>query len=166
LTKQKNFFYLINEISDFLKKNENYKLLIIGDGEEKKGLIKLVNIKGLKDKIYFLGHQKNVFKYLINSEVFVLTSLWEDPGFVLVEAGLGNSFIISSDCPNGPEEILDYGKNGLLFSSNVDTELSKKLNEFCNLNEKKKYIMKCKLKKNIMKYSIFRHYQSFKNIFG
>jgi glycosyltransferase involved in cell wall biosynthesis len=164
LTKQKNFRYLINEISEFLKKNENYKLLIIGDGEEKNELIRLANIKDLKKKISFLGNKKNVFEYIINSEIFILTSLWEDPGFVLIEAGLGNLFIISSDCPNGPKEILDYGRNGLLFSSNVDTELSKKLNEFVNLSEKKKYTMKCKLKKNIMKYSIFRHYLSFKNI--
>ena len=36
LTKQKNFSYLINEFSDFLKVNDNFILLILGEGEEKK----------------------------------------------------------------------------------------------------------------------------------
>ena len=48
---------------------------------------------------------------------FILTSLWEDPGFVLVEAAYNNLFIISSDCKNGPKEILDNGKRGLLFNN-------------------------------------------------
>ena len=51
------------------------------------------------------------------SNVFVLSSLWEEVGFVIVEAALSNLFIISSNCPNGPTEFLDY-KNGNLFNSN------------------------------------------------
>ena len=50
-----------------------------------------------------------------NSTVFVLSSLWEEVGFVIVEAALCNSFVISSDCPNGPKEFLDNGKRGILF---------------------------------------------------
>ena len=42
-----------------------------------------------------------------NCKCFLLTSLWEDPGFVLVEAGIANATVISSNCPNGPEEILE-----------------------------------------------------------
>ena len=49
---------------------------------------------------------------------FLSTSLWEDPGFVLIEAGFCRSTIISSDCKNGPEEILMNGKSGYLFQSN------------------------------------------------
>ena len=50
--------------------------------------------------------EDNVFKYLINSKYFILSSLWEDPGFVLIEAGISNTIILSSDCPNGPKEIV------------------------------------------------------------
>ena len=38
-----------------------------------------------------------------NAKGFILSSLWEDPGFVLIEA-MCNLFIISSDCKNGPVE--------------------------------------------------------------
>ena len=53
-----------------------------------------------------------------NCKCFLLCSLWEDPGFVLVEAGISNATVISSNCPNGPVEILENGKNGFLFESN------------------------------------------------
>ena len=50
--------------------------------------------------------------------MFILPSLWEDPGFVLVEAGYMNLTILSSDCPNGPKELLNNQKNGFLFKTN------------------------------------------------
>ena len=41
-----------------------------------------------------------------NSDVYVLSSLWEEVGFVIVEAAINNLYLISSDCPNGPKEFL------------------------------------------------------------
>ena len=45
-----------------------------------------------------------------NCEIFVLSSLWEEVGFVIVEAAMSNAYVISSDCPNGPKEFLNDGK--------------------------------------------------------
>ena len=45
------------------------------------------------------------------------TSLWEDPGFVLVETGYNNCQVISNNCPNGPVEIIG-NDGGYLFKSN------------------------------------------------
>ena len=53
-----------------------------------------------------------------NAQAFILSSLWEDPGFVLIEAAMNNLFLISSDCKNGPSEILDNGNRGYLFKNN------------------------------------------------
>jgi len=72
----------------------------------------------LKNNIILLGYKENIFKYLKDARAFLLTSLWEDPGFVLVESAYCNIPIISSDCKNGPEEFLNYGKGGMLFKSN------------------------------------------------
>ena len=64
-----------------------------------------------------MGYKENVFEYFKKCEAFILSSLWEDPGFVLVEAMFNNCFVISSDCPSGPKELI--GKNnGLLFKNN------------------------------------------------
>lgn len=166
LTKQKNFSYLINEFSTFSKNNEDFLLYILGDGEEKNKLIKLIKEKDMEKKVFLIGRVNNVFNYIKNSEIFILSSLWEDPGFVLAEAGLGNLFVISSDCPNGPKEILDYGKNGLLFKNNQKNDLANSINKYISLTENEKFSMKSKLKKNISKYSIFKHNQIFKRIFS
>ena len=86
--------------------------------------------KKLKDKIILIGYKDNVFEYFEKSKCFILSSLWEDPGFVLVESAYMNTPIISSDCNNGPKEILGDGSNGILFKSNDKTSL---LDAFINL---------------------------------
>ena len=156
LTKQKNFKYLIDEFYSFNKLNDGYVLYILGDGEQKKELQELIKLKKMHDKVFLLGHVNNVYEYIKKSDVFVLSSLWEDPGFVLIEAGLGNLFIISSDCPNGPKEILENGMNGILFKSK--NALTQSLVEYHALNKVNKLSMKIKLKKNIKKYSMFSHF--------
>ena len=85
-------------------------------------------------------------------------------GFVMIEAALSNLFIISSNCPNGPSEFLNYGKNGILFQNNKKNALYDSLVRFHGIDKKKKFEDKIKIKKNSMKYSMFRHYQYLKQI--
>ena len=158
LTKQKNFSYLLDEFSAFLKKNDQFILLILGEGEERNQLEKKILENGIKDKAYLLGNVDNVSSYFIKSEIFVLSSLWEDPGFVMMEAAINNLYVIASDCPNGPVEFLNNGKNGILFPSNTKGKLFSSLLEFNKLSERKKFIDKCELKKNCKKYTRFRHF--------
>ena len=157
LTRQKNFIYLIQEFMEFLKLNNNFILIILGDGEEKTKLQNFIKINKLETKVYLLGHVKNVYKYMKKSDVFVLSSLWEEVGFVIVEAAISNLFVISSDCPNGPSEFLDYGQNGILFKSNQKNSLLKSFENF--VNDKDKFTKKVKAKKFSLKYTKFRHYK-------
>ena len=82
----------------------------------------------LENNITLLGYQKNVFKFLKNCKAFILSSLWEDPGFVLIEAMINDSLVLSSDCPNGPKEIVG-NKNGILFQSNSEKDFILKFNQ-------------------------------------
>ena len=52
MTRQKNFSYLINEFSEFLKINDDFVLFILGEGEDKKKLGQLIENKGLKEKFF------------------------------------------------------------------------------------------------------------------
>ena len=158
LTKQKNFSYLINEFSEFLKTNDEFVLLILGDGEKKEELSKLIFKEGIQNKVFLLGHKHNIYNYMHSSNVFVLSSLWEDPGFVIVEAALCNLFVISSNCPNGPKEFLDYGKRGILFESNKEKEIFRSLQKFNQMDKNEIFNCKLKLKKEAKKYTIFKHY--------
>ena len=62
------------------------KLLIIGDGELLGYLRRLIKDYKLSDKIKIINYQKNIFYYIKKCKAVVITSLWEDPGFVMVES--------------------------------------------------------------------------------
>ena len=164
LTKQKNFQFLINAFSIIQKKNSELNLCILGEGEDRTKLERQIKNLDLTDKVFLLGNKKNIYNYLKNSDIFILPSLWEDPGFVLIEAGYMNKLIISSDCPNGPKELLENGKNGFLFKSN---SLDNFLSEFNNLKNCDENIIKNKkisFKKKIKEFTLLNHYKVLKSI--
>ena len=158
LTKQKNFSYLINEFFEFSKECKEYILLIVGDGEERKSLDRIVKKNKLEKIVFLIGYKNNIYNYMKKSNIFVLSSLWEEVGFVMVEAAMNNLFVIASDCPNGPKEFLNQGKNGILFKNNTRNGLYKSLLEYNRLTKKKIYSDRVKLKKNSKKYTKFRHF--------
>ena len=164
LTHQKNFPFLITAFKKINEKYPEYILQILGDGEQKSELVKLINKLNLEGKVTLMGFQKNVYKYLINSDCFVLSSLWEDPGFVLLEAGLSNTIVISSNCTNGPEEILENGKNGFLFQNNNLQDFLSKFEEFKKADNKQLESKKKNLKKYIKKFTLYSHFNSLNKI--
>ena len=91
----------------------------------------------------------------------ICTSLWEDPGFVLIEAGIANLPVISNSCKSGPIEILRHEENGYLYSYNSTDDFLKKLKNFECENQKninKKIVMMKKFSRN---FSIFKFYRNF-----
>ena len=164
LTKQKNLLYLLQEFKKFLKIKKNYKLIILGEGEEKSEIQNYIKKNNISDHVYLKGYVKNIFSYMKYSDLFVLSSLWEDPGFVIIEAAFSNLFVISSNCPNGPKEILDNGRGGILFKSNEEGALLNSFIEFDKLSSDERVYKKVILKKNISKYTIFKHFKSLETI--
>ena len=164
LTRQKNLILLIRAFKKILLKYPNYHLLLLGEGEQKKLLTEETKKLKIQERISFLGYQKNVYKYLLNSDCFILTSLWEDPGFVILEAALSNTLIISSNCPNGPNEILSNGQNGFLFQNNNLSDLLNKFDEFKNSTEDELNKKKLFAKKQIKIFTQFAHFKSLRNI--
>jgi glycosyltransferase involved in cell wall biosynthesis len=157
LTNQKNHKLLINSFSFISKKNKNINLVIIGSGEEKVILSQLIEQLDLKDRVHLIGYKKNIFNYLYNAQGFILTSKWEDPGFVLIEAAVCRIPILSSNCPNGPKEFLEDGKFGILFNNNDKNDLINKMNNFFELNSKEINRMRLGALKNTKQYTIFAH---------
>ena len=96
-------------------------------------------------------------------KAFILTSLWEDPGFVIIESAYNNCTIISSNCPNGPEEIIS-NDGGYLFESNSKKNFMQVFNLFVNDTPLNKLNKKIKVKKRIREFSCFNHYLKLKEI--
>ena len=162
LTAQKNFSLLLDFYIKLIKKYPEYKLYILGEGEDRVMLNNLIQEHQLNSKAFLLGHQDNIFKYLKHADCFILSSLWEDPGFVLVEAAAMNTNIISSNCPNGPEEIID--NNDFLFTNGSSDDLLNKFQIYRNKAAIDLINQKIRNKKKIKFYTLFQHYKGLNSI--
>ena len=163
-TRQKNFIYLIREFGKFSKLHPDEKLFIVGKGELKKKMQDEIIKLNLSNHIKLQNYTENIYHIMKNSKCFILPSLWEEVGFVMVEASFCNNFIISSNCKNGPEEFLENGSAGLIFNNNTKDKLSEKLIEFKKLNNSIIFKKKILAKKNCSKFTMFNHYKKIKYI--
>ena len=155
-TKQKNFIFYLNCIPEILKLDKDLYFLFIGEGENKKEFIETSKKLNISDKVFILNFTTNVHYFMKKAKALILPSLWEDPGFVLIEAGYNNCQVVSSNCPNGPIEII--GKDGgYLFESNSESSLIKNLDHFFKDKNSEKQKKKVKLKKRIKRFTSFQH---------
>ena len=71
--------------------------------------------------------QENPYKYIIKSDIFILSSIYEGLPNVLLEAMTLKKIIISSNCQTGPKEILNNGKYGIMFKPGSVEDLERKI---------------------------------------
>lgn len=165
LTKQKNQKILIKSFKDISKKYKNLNLLILGDGEKQTELINLAKDLNIEKKIQFLGHVNASYKYIKKSLCVIVSSLWEDPGFVMIEASALNKIVISSNCPSGPKEFFENGKTGFLFKNNNVKSLINTFDKFMKAKKNKiEFYKKVNYQKSLL-YSEIEHSKSFRKIF-
>jgi glycosyltransferase involved in cell wall biosynthesis len=131
LTEQKNFTLLVQSYKLAFEQGLDWPLLIIGDGDERIKIEKLVSQHKLNMQIYLLGNLENPYPYIKNSGAFVLSSNYEGLPVVLIEAMALESPIISTRCPTGPSDILEHGKLGLLVDVNNVGQLSNAMLQLC-----------------------------------
>ncbi len=150
LAKQKDFYNLIIAFNLIKNQIPNYNLLIVGDGKLKTKLQNLVKNLNLKKRVRFTGWKMNLQKYYLNSKLFILNSLYEGLGNVLIDAVNFNLPIIATNCKSGPNEIINYGKGGFLVPIQNPDMLAKKI-LFCiknySLSLKKAKIAKKNIKR-------------------
>ena len=163
LTKQKNHQLLIKAFTKFIKRtNSGFKLLIIGDGEKKNKLNNLIKKLDMQKVIFLLGYKNNPYKYIYNAECIISSSLWEDPGFVMIESAALRKIIISSDCPNGPKEFIEKNQCGYLFKNGSEKDLEEILYKYFHESKSKEIIESKKINalKKSKNFSLFNHYKN------
>ena len=110
-----------------------------------------------------LGFKKNPYKYLSKSSLYISSSLWEEPGHTLIEAGYLNVPILTSDCPNGPREMIIHNKNGFKYKMKNIEDLEYKLTEISKLSNKELFKVKLNMKKTISSFTEYQFSKKIKN---
>ncbi|MDB3888952.1 glycosyltransferase [Candidatus Pelagibacter sp.] len=137
LTKQKNFSFLIEMFSKYKKKMDADCLLIIGEGEERTKLQKIIKKYKSENSIYLLGFKKNVYNYINKCKFLISTAEYEDPGFTLIEAAFLKKKIITSLVENGPLEMKKNGNFCYFFNFNNEKSFVNAVKNSRNENTKK-----------------------------
>ncbi len=140
LTKQKGFDLLLEAYAKL--QNKKTTLTILGEGEDRAELEALAAKLNISDKVFFYGFVKAPSFYFNSSDAFVLSSRWEGFGNVIIEAMLCELPVISFDCPHGPSEIIESGKNGILVPTEDIMSLSAEMDTLLNDSQLCKYIAK------------------------
>jgi glycosyltransferase involved in cell wall biosynthesis len=109
----KGFDYLLDALVE-VRKTVPASLWIVGEGEERLTLELKIRRLGLEGCVRLLGFQENPFKYMAAADLFVLSSLYEGFGNVIVEAMACGVPVVATNCPYGPGEIIEDGRNGIL----------------------------------------------------
>ena len=138
LTDQKDHLTLLRAVKK-LSKIKKCKLLIIGRGYKEKILKKYIFENKLKNIVKLIGYKKDPESYIRISDVCVLSSIYEGLPNVLIETLYLKKYIISSNCPTGPKEILNNGKYGDLFKVRDYNQLFELLKNFNIKSQKIKY---------------------------
>ena len=161
-TRQKNHLLAIRCFKELIKKNLDINLIIIGNGELKNEYLTEINYLKLENRIQLVDYQKNIPIYLSKSLGMISSSLWEDPGFVMIEAAACNTFIISSDCLNGPREFVG-SDNGILFSNNNIKSMEKSILKFMGMSDYEIKKKKINAKKKSINFTKLRHFKILSN---
>lgn len=145
LVKTKGFDDLISAFS--MLESEQH-LIILGQGPELENLQSLASVKGVGQKVHFYGFKHNPYPIIAGAELYVLPSYLEGFPNALVEAMALSKPVLSTNCTDGPSDILVYrgeiskgafveAEYGLMISTGDIAGLLKGLNALLESPEKK-----------------------------
>lgn len=129
LAPEKDYEELIKVFSEMDSSFEEWKLHIVGDGDEREKLQNLIREKQLENRIImhgFLGKEE-IEKLMYQSSLYLMTSLTESFGLVLIEAQSYGLLCIAYDSAQGAKEIITSGKNGILIENRDRKQMVKEI---------------------------------------
>ncbi len=128
LTKAKSIETLLKAVSQIKENSKGliFRVTIVGEGNLKQRLVKLTKKLKIENIVTFIGEQKKVYEFYKKADIFILPSIWEGFGIVILEAFRAKLAVIASDI-EGPSELIQDNKNGLLFEPKNHIQLAEKM---------------------------------------
>ncbi|MFK5986668.1 MAG: glycosyltransferase [Pseudomonadota bacterium] len=114
LNYRKGFDLLIKAMASLIDDGVAVRLIIYGDGPEKKNLNDLIIKLGIVEYIELYGFVEDLICMISKADLYVLPSRAEGFGMVILEAMLAGVPVLAADCPTGPREILGDNEYGVL----------------------------------------------------
>lgn len=166
LTEQKGIAHLLEAWRSVRVRHADVRLIVIGDGPERKVLQKQAHFLEISDSVVFLGHKSDAWQYMKIFDVFVLPSLWEGMPNVLLEAMLAGVVAVSSDV-GGAREVLGPKQQKFLFNPGSIAELSDKLTHVLDMPpDEKDLVAKDGRKRMISEFSLQAAVDNYKVLYG
>ena len=128
LDPQKDFATLIRAFAR-VRADRDCRLVILGS-EHSGNRAYVANLRalpgqlGVANDVDMPGYTRDVLAYMRCADVFALSSIHEGLGIVLIEALACGTQVVSTDCPHGPQEILDAGRFGHLVPMGDDEAMA------------------------------------------
>jgi glycosyltransferase involved in cell wall biosynthesis len=113
LEPQKDFPTLLDAFA-LLHAQRPCRLVVLGEGRLRNALLTKAEHLGLAEEIQLPGFVDNPYAWLSRAALFALSSRWEGIANALVEAMACGTPVVATNCPNGPEEVLEGGRHGPL----------------------------------------------------
>ncbi|WP_338733818.1 glycosyltransferase [Mangrovimonas cancribranchiae] len=135
-----------------------FKYFMIGDGNEKKNILHLIDNKGINNHVTHINYTNDVENYLRESDVFLLGSYSEGFPNVLLESCVVGTPIIAFNAPGGINEIIETGKNGYIVNS-VDDCVNKLTQLYLNFEFSPKQVNQVVIEK-FNKEKIIKQYEN------
>jgi glycosyltransferase involved in cell wall biosynthesis len=124
LTRQKGFDLLLQAFQLVVEGNRQWGLTILGEGELRPQLERMIEKLGLGERVQLAGRVNNPFAWLRQADLFVMSSRFEGLPCSLCEAMACGLPAISFDCDSGPRDIIREGVDGLLVTPLQINELA------------------------------------------
>lgn len=140
LTHQKGFDILLSAFAKIASHHPDWQLLILGKGELRESLEKMIEDLGLSGRVILTGVIKNPSAVLRKAKLFVMSSRHEAFPMAHGEAMACGCPIIATDCQSGPREIIRHGIDGILVPNGDITALAAAMNKLMS-SEKERQIL-------------------------
>lgn len=135
LMPQKGLDLLIKAFARVHSAFPQWKLNIVGEGEQRAELETLINQLNLEGAVMLAGRQQDVSEWYNNADFFVLPSHYEGFPNVLIEAMAHGIPVLATDCLSGPGEIITPGKTGLLCEPGNTESIAQGLQQLIEQSE-------------------------------